>query len=350
MKRKVLYSVVLAFIICNVNAQWAPWVKLNDPPGDHAKALLSIGTDLYAGTDSGIFLSTDSADTWISKNNGLTSSNVMALVSSGSAIIAGTRGGIFKSINNGTNWSKVFDGDVWGVAVKGDNIFAALYNEGIYLSTDNGTQWTLMNPGPINQSHLTYHLASSGNYFCAENYLGQQYKLTNDIYHWDEINGISEYELFSIANDSSVLYVGTQKGVYRSKVGFALWLAEFEGFGSSKVLSLAITGKNLYAGTEIGLYKIPLSAMSLGIEDLKTDDLMVKIYPNPISVQTTFMLNKDIKYASLIICDIHGREVIKTSFSGTQVVFVRGNLKSSIYFYQIKNENDIFKTGKIIIE
>lgn len=352
--KNFLFTLIFTFLYCCVNAQYPPWIGLNSPNGEHVRALLSIGTNIFSGTDSGIFLSTDTADTWVSKNNGLTSTLVRALVVSNSTILAGTHwGGIFKSIDNGANWSQVFTGDISGLAVSGSNIFAASVNDGIYLSTDNGAHWTLMNPGPINQSHLTYYLASSGNYLCAENYLGQKYRLTNDINNWDEISGIADYDLLSLASIGSILFVGTQKGVLRSKVGFALWLADFEGFGSSKVYSLAINGINLYAGTELGLYKIPLSAMSLGIEDLKENDLVVEIFPNPFTSSVNLKIknlhvisNHDLQFS---LFDLSGCEVYKTKLCSQSTKLQKNNLPTGMYFYQVKSETKILQAGRLII-
>ena len=75
----------------------------------------------------------------------------------------------------------------------------------------------------------------------------------------------------------------------------------------------------------------------------------ISVYPNPITTQTTFSLNNEVKNASLKVYDVNGKEAKQLIFSGKQVVLERGNLESGIYFYQINSENKNIATGKIII-
>jgi hypothetical protein len=36
----------------------------------------------------------------------------------------------------------IYGGDVYSVAISGNNIFAGSYGNGVYISTNNGTNWT----------------------------------------------------------------------------------------------------------------------------------------------------------------------------------------------------------------
>ena len=56
-------------------------------------ALAVSGTDIFAATPSGIFLSTDSTATWTEVDSGLSNRNVLSLAVEGSYLIAGTYGG-----------------------------------------------------------------------------------------------------------------------------------------------------------------------------------------------------------------------------------------------------------------
>lgn len=93
--------------------------KLDHLPETPARSLLAVGQgarwSLLAGTDSGVYLSTDLANSWTPRNRGLpavdsktgeTSLVISALVqgSGDSEIYAGTANGVFKSTDLGRNW------------------------------------------------------------------------------------------------------------------------------------------------------------------------------------------------------------------------------------------------------
>ena len=64
----------------------------------------SAPATLYAGTDSGVFKSTNAGGNWTAINTGLTNTCVLALVIDPSApatLYAGTLGGVFKSTDGG---------------------------------------------------------------------------------------------------------------------------------------------------------------------------------------------------------------------------------------------------------
>ena len=118
------------------------------------------GGNIFAGTNGGVFLSTNNGTSWIAINSGLTNTPVNCLAVSGSSIFAGIYGrGVFLSTNDGTSWKAVDSGlpaqapigqASWSAqcfAVNGTNIFAGIANSigHVYLSTDNGTSWTAVN-------------------------------------------------------------------------------------------------------------------------------------------------------------------------------------------------------------
>ena len=63
------------------------------------------GSNIFAGTDGGVYLSTNNGTSWTAENTGLGNQSVSSLAMSGSNIFAGTYGGVFLSTNNGTSWT-----------------------------------------------------------------------------------------------------------------------------------------------------------------------------------------------------------------------------------------------------
>jgi hypothetical protein len=63
------------------------------------------GNDIFAGTDSGVFLSTNNGTSWVAVDSGLTEHEVYSIAVSGNNIFAGTYSGcIFLSVNKGKSW------------------------------------------------------------------------------------------------------------------------------------------------------------------------------------------------------------------------------------------------------
>lgn len=101
----------------------------------------------------------------------MTNTIVQSLSVSGSNLFAGTSGGVFLSTNNGTSWTAASTGlttvDVLSLAVSGTNLFAGTYGDGLWrrslsemvtsvnrLSTDLPTRFNLAQnyPNPFNPS------------------------------------------------------------------------------------------------------------------------------------------------------------------------------------------------------
>ncbi len=149
-------------------------------PETPVRALIGAGEgdpwSLLAGTDSGIYRSTDLADSWLPSNNGLpgvdaktgeTSLVVIALVPGASRtdVYAGTTSGVFKSSNQGKRWRAINRGlpgtDLGtGLTAGGvkslifyrdqrqrvDHLFAGT-SEGTFHSSDGGVSWKAARQG-----------------------------------------------------------------------------------------------------------------------------------------------------------------------------------------------------------
>jgi ligand-binding sensor domain-containing protein len=87
-----------------------------------------------------VFLSTNNGDSWRPVNVGLSDTTIRCLAVSGSNLFAGTGSGVFLSTNNGANWTPVNNGltdtPVQCLAASGGNLFAGTDNGGVFLSTD----------------------------------------------------------------------------------------------------------------------------------------------------------------------------------------------------------------------
>jgi photosystem II stability/assembly factor-like uncharacterized protein len=137
-------------------------------PGTVVLSALAIDprtpSTLYAGTGSyinriidgyGIFKSIDGAMSWQAVNTGLSNRVVLALAINRTApgtLYAGTEGGVFKSTDAGATWNTtgLTDTSVGSLAIdpiRPRTLYAATYGEGVFKSTDAGATWGALNAG-----------------------------------------------------------------------------------------------------------------------------------------------------------------------------------------------------------
>jgi hypothetical protein len=122
-----------------------------------------MDSNIFAGTASGLYISTDIGSTWAPCNSDLGNSVVLAFVVNNGNIFAGTRYGVFLSSDKGGTWQKVNTGltdtIVRSLSSIGHNVFAGTTN-GIFLSTNVGANWARIDDGLTNK--LAYALTADG--------------------------------------------------------------------------------------------------------------------------------------------------------------------------------------------
>ena len=215
MKNTLLFFLLMVFIFIGTNLSIAQWIQTSGPGGGDIRCFAFIGTNLFAGTSNGVFLTTNNGTSWTSV--GLSNISVNALAVSGTSLFAGTDGsGIFVSTNSGTSWSSINNGltnyYIKALAVKGTNLFLGTYSAssgGVFLSTNNGTSWTAIN------------------------------------------NGLTSTYVAALFVSGTNLLAGTDgdSGIYLSTNNGTSWTAVSKGLSTPRVDAFAVSGSNLFAGT-----------------------------------------------------------------------------------------------------
>lgn len=298
----------------NANAQW---VEITNQLTESPHALLVSGTNLFAGTDAGAFLSTDDGDSWTEINSGLEDAfnssyfAVLSLVANGTNIFAGTEdGGVFLTTDNGSNWTAVNTGlesngfyqYISSLAVSGTDIYAGT-SAGVFLTTNDGAQWDSVSTNL--SSPLVLSLAITG----------------NKIFAGTEYGGIS----LSMNNGSS----------WESVTPFPL--------SGLSIESLAFNSTYLFAGGD-GARRRPLSEMtaSSGIIELG-ENANISVYPNPSNGK--FMINSNGKINFVEIYNAMGEKVLQ------EQVFGEIDLSSSpkgIYSVKIKDGDKSYAKNIVV--
>lgn len=270
MKKILLFALLITSLSFQTKATWT---QTNGPAGGDVNCLYSVGTNVFAGTPNGVYLSTNSGASWAAKNSGLnTNLNptiVESIVAIGSTVFIGTSDGVFSSTNNGNTWldanggigvSLPFFNHVYGMAVKGTDLFVGLNSGGIYKSSNNGSTWASVNTGfPINKK-VNSIVVMGSNLFAATEGAGI-YISTNNGTSWSAVLDpsvatsfiralhVSGTTLFAAEYGTGGLLVSTNNG--------ASFTVNTNGFSqNAAVRSFTMNGSTIYAGTvSNGIFK-----------------------------------------------------------------------------------------------
>ncbi len=189
---------------------------------------------LYAGTENGIFKSTNAAANWRPANTGLGSFPVNDLVlepSEPSILYAATTAGVFWSTNGGARW-RTFNEGLTNIIPNALTVDSAVPST-VFLGTADGRLYK-RSGGATNWLLLTTGLISTNSFFSNSIPLGSITLLAVD------------------PGTSTTIYAGTRGGLFKSLDGGTNWILATHGLPGLPVAALAIdpkTPSNLYIGT-----------------------------------------------------------------------------------------------------
>lgn len=322
-------------------------------------SIMIDGTNVFAATGSGVYLSTDSAANWTPISNGLTATSpfdttVLSLLKSGTNLFAGTSGqGIYFSSNYGSSWNAVNNGltnqNARALATDGVNIFAGTSGGGVFLSTNNGGNWNAINNGLTN-GNISSIAIEGGNIYVGTSG-GGIFLSTNNGSNWVAINnGLLNLNITAFAISGGNIFAGTSGGgVYLSTNNGNNWTSINNGLTNSNISGLSISGTNIFASIYMGgVWRRSLSEV-VGINELIAQNNF-RIFPNPFSSMTTIHSDIIFKDATLTIYNSLGQEVkmLKNIF-GQSITIQRDNLPIGLYSIRVTQNNKLIATDKLII-
>ncbi len=244
-------SLLLLLFLSSVELQ-AQWKQLNVGIAGEINAVSVTPSSVFAGTDAGIYRSTDNGASWKTINSSFT----VCIVASGSNIFAGTASGVILSTDNGNTWSTTsMTSSVNALALKDTNIFAV--GGGIFRSTNKGVSWKAVDSGLVGNQNSVTNIAVSDNKLYACTYAGVCLSTDNGD-HW---TGLS-YQLFTncVTVNGSTIFAGTPGGMVRSTDNGTSWNDDNNGFPLESsgfrpsILSFAAVGSNTFTGTTSGVF------------------------------------------------------------------------------------------------
>jgi photosystem II stability/assembly factor-like uncharacterized protein len=335
-------------------------------------ALAKNDKNMFAATYyNGIFLSTNNGVTWKSINQGLNEKSlcVVSLAIKDNIIFAGTKGGIYLSTNNGTNWKAVNQGidstklDINKVAICGNNIFAGTVYSGIYLSTDNGNNWNIINEG-LPATYITCFATDGKNIYAGTEY-GVYLYIENGNY-WKEYNhGLTTLFMGALTVSANYIFAGTSDYQYYTGGAFfssdkgANWKAINQGMKYPCISSIAIDKYNIYAasnGLDNGdVFKAKLLDIGVSVEEnISNINSEFNISPNPASDNISISFtNSELSNTSISIFNSLGIEMKRynsNELTGKNSINISTEVfPSGIYYYSfISGINRITKSFVVV--
>lgn len=209
----------------------------------------NLNGDIYAGTGSGVYKSTDGIN-WIF--SGIVSSTIRSLAVINGNIYAGTSGqGIYRSTNNGTTWSFFGLGTTYVRSIKehtNGNIFAGTWGG---VQRYNGSQWVAAGLQGLDVPDISIDI--NGNIYAAT--WEGVFKSTNLGANW-ELLGFNESITWSVnAFDNFILIGRDGDGIYKSTNSGLSWASSDTGLCAVRVWKLEIKNNLMFAGASSGAYR-----------------------------------------------------------------------------------------------
>ncbi len=232
------------------------WVALDSGlSGLYLYTLTVIGNDLFAGTDHGVYRSTNKGMTWTAANSGISDVMVTSCITNGGYLFTGTDKGIFRSADNGASWTAVnsglTDSDILSIAASGNNLFAATDVGGIFRSIDNGNHWTAVNKGLYNWNICCFAVLGTDIFVGTRSGV---FLSTNNGDNWTAVNSGLGHAIGSIAANGSNIIALANKSAFLSTNKGTDWINITSGIENKEIISVAWCGNDLFLLTREGVY------------------------------------------------------------------------------------------------
>ncbi|MEI6456038.1 MAG: T9SS type A sorting domain-containing protein [bacterium] len=229
------------------------WTKCNNGLANlNIRSLAIHGNDLFAGSDAGLFVSSDFGSTW-NEAGGFSNRKVFSLLALDIVIYAGTEdGGFYLSEDGGSTWTARNDGlpasDILSIAGDGAGLIAGTAGKGVYLM--NGNTWVPVTNG-IPSSAIARSLTSTSAALFAGTYGDGIFRSSDHGNSWTAVNTYLHNPLVNTVTASGeTVFAGTDGGgVYITENNGETWYPTNRGMVGTQVSAILISGVRTFAGT-----------------------------------------------------------------------------------------------------
>ncbi len=232
------------------------WTKINSDIPVHA--LARTDSMIFVGNARGGFCSTENGLNWKPTNKGLTDSNIQVLIGYGTTLFAGTDSSIYLSLDNGAEWKKIKSGiNVGQLVLMGNILFAAGWvdktnNPCIYRTKDNGTTWT----------QCAYVYGSRMEVNGSTIFAWGRYGAYRSVDSGNTFLNISPWQKYTFCRDiavcDGVLFFASERHIYSSTDNGDNWMENDAGINNSTVDHIEVNGTTVFASSwKDGFFRSP---------------------------------------------------------------------------------------------
>jgi photosystem II stability/assembly factor-like uncharacterized protein len=291
---------IILTLTFSVSIGHAQWVQTGGPTGGMISALALLDGDVFAGTQSGVYRSTDSGKSWNCVTSGSQNAPIQALAVLDSDLFAATTTGVLRSTNKGISWDDAdqgFIGSPTVLSAMGSELFLVTESDTAFRSTDLGATWNAI--PTLTDSTVTSFANIGGMFFAGAGHSGIVFSTDSGLtwqraanvglfdsqYYWDPYitalgvigtnllaagdcdlfdskdsgttwdlfanifpaAGINSADCFAFFN--SKLFAGTGSNIYASTDAGKSWVTESADLNYMEVTSIQPIGNKIIAGT-----------------------------------------------------------------------------------------------------
>lgn len=270
------YPFIMALFSISLLAGCAlPWAGPRfTPSGLTGRVVLALlagdGSTVLAGTDDGIYRSTDAGRTWQAAGGLEPETTVPGLSRASDALYAATGRGAYRSDDAGATWRPLGDGlprDEPLLCILADpgtprRLVVGASRHGLFRSDDGGATWTPVSTG-LPRDLAVYALAADpgrpGRLLAGTIGAGL-FRSDDGGMTWQTAgSGLPPVvHVFAIAGAGGGLALGTSGGFFRSDDGGQTWRWSKTALGHTRVVALAsdpVDARRLVAGADDGVYQ-----------------------------------------------------------------------------------------------
>lgn len=178
---------------------------------------------------------------------------------------------------------------------------------------------------------------------------------------------VFSYKYFSVSNDSAVVNMSFKNNgswiwnIDRTIISSSNYIEDQIPFNigsapDSVIILFQSSHWNdtlvSFVGSELYLDDIYFkSQKALGIGQNRIENNGIKFYPNPFKGSAKIEIDNNIKLndAELIVTDLYGKIVERMKVKSNSINIDLGNRNSGLYFYQIKDNDKVIKSGKFVL-
>jgi photosystem II stability/assembly factor-like uncharacterized protein len=317
----------------------------------------------------GVYRSVDTGFSWEPMNQGLSDTDVYSLALCGSKLFAGTGTGIFVSTNEGVGWQRINLSQtaiIYYIAIVASTILAGS-DKGIFRSIDSGLTWTGPNSDLKLDARYSYTtlIANGSKFICSALYQGKTinvYLSSDTGLSWTRVGGV---ELTSMIASNGRLFRAKNNAygeVFMSPDDGRTWtditdVGIKQGQSFHRAKNLAVSGPNLIVSTvNTGTWYCSMSSIlsHVSVDRALPFETDFTIRPNPLSSSTSIsFLTQRRTFARVQIVDVLGKECAQI-FTGVldpgahEYQWNGGTMPAGVYFCTVRTENGIVQMPMIV--